>query len=272
MTLLVAVLGFAAEAAAAIYDLNVANGNYNVGNNWVNHGNSDSTGVVPADVDFALVRNGGTLNITAADGNATAYMFRIGAGPQTNPDSIFTDVDPTPPPTYGGTGTLNWTGGDIFGNAGAGPRLNVGQRDDANNINYTGIVNQSGGKISLNLPSSFLIVGSSGATSTPTSVYNLMPGGTIGVTANSGNTNNGINIRNGTFNMTGGDIVSDDSPSTPSQSQRAITIASGSGGTLGNESVAYANFSGGSVFVYGGMHWPLKATRRLTRPSRVPPA
>ena len=35
--------------------------------------------------------------------------------------------------------------------------------------------------------------------------------------------------------------------------QRAITIASGSGGSLGNENVAYANFSGGTVYVNGGM-------------------
>ena len=208
LSMLVAVLGFASGAAAVLHDLNVANGNYNVAANWIDH--ADTSSGVPTDVDLALVRNGGTLNITAADGDATAYIIRIGAGPQTDADAVFPDVDPPAPPTYGGTGTLNWTGGNIFGNASVGPRLNVGQRDNTNNINYTGIVNHSGGKISLNTTTSFLVVGSSGTTPTPTSVYNLMPGGTIGVTAGSGNTNNGINVRNGTFNMTGGNIVSDD--------------------------------------------------------------
>jgi hypothetical protein len=248
VSMLVAVFGFASGAAAVLYDLNVANGNYNVAANWINH--ADSSAGVPTDVDFALVRNGGTLNITAADGDATAYMIRVGAGPQINPDSVFPDVDPTPPPTYAGTGTLNWTGGNIFGNSSAGPRLNVGQRDNATDINYTGIVNHSGGKISLNTTTSFLVVGSNGTTPTPTSVYNLMPGGTIGVTAGSGNTNNGINVRNGTFNMTGGDIVSDDAVMT--SAQRAMTISSTSG-TQGSENVATANFSGGTVDVYGGM-------------------
>ena len=65
--MLVAVLGFASEAAAVLYDLNVANGNYNVAANWIDH--STSTSRVPTELDGALVRNGGTLNITAADGD-----------------------------------------------------------------------------------------------------------------------------------------------------------------------------------------------------------
>jgi hypothetical protein len=77
-----------------------------------------------------------------------------------------------------------------------------------------------------------------------------MPGGEIGVVGTTGN-NEGINVRNGTFNMTGGSIVSDDS--TLSGAQRAMTIASSSGGSLGNETVARADFSGGTVNVYGGM-------------------
>ena len=206
--MLATILGFASEAAAVIYDLNVANGNYNVAANWINHANT-STGV-PTDVDFALVRNGGTLNITAANGDATAYILRIGGGPQTVPDIVFPDVDPPAPPTYGGAGTLNWTGGNILGNAVAGPRLAVGQYDNTTNTDYTGIVNQSGGKISLNTSTSYLLVGANGNTPTPTSVYNLMPGGEIGVMSGAGN-NDGINVRNGTFNMTGGSIVSDDS-------------------------------------------------------------
>ena len=56
-----------------------------------------------------------------------------------------------------------------------GPRLTVGQRDNTTNTNYTGIVNHSGGKISLSPNTSFLSVGASGTTPTPTSVYNLSP-------------------------------------------------------------------------------------------------
>ena len=251
LSLVVLFLGLTSAAPGALYDFQPVSGVYNVAGNWLNY--SNSTSAVPTDVDAALVRKGNTLNITAADGGATAAVFRIGAGPQTDINAL-EGVDPTPPPTYGGAGTLNWTGGDILG-AATGPRIYVGERDDVNNINYTGIVNQSGGKVSLNQPTAFgaaLIVGFSGATSTPTSVYNLMPGGTIGVTAGTGN-NDGIRVRNGTFNMTGGDIVSDDVPGNPSQSQRAITIGNGNGGTLGNESVAYANFSGGTVYTNGGM-------------------
>jgi hypothetical protein len=249
--MLVAVLGFASEAAAVLYDLNVANGSYNVAANWIDHSTSNSG--VPGELDAGLVRNGGTLNITAADGDINTYIIRVGAGPQTDVGAL-EGVDPTPPPTYGGAGTLNWTGGNILGNVtnSIGPRLNVGQRDNATDTNYTGIVNHSGGKISLNTTTSFLVVGSSGTTPTPTSVYNLMPGGTIGVTAGSGNTNNGINVRNGTFNMTGGQIVSDDTPASPQSSQRAITLSTTSG-ALGSENVAYANFSGGTVYTYGGM-------------------
>ena len=103
---LVTVLGFAAGAAAALVDLNVPNGNFNVAGSWIDH--STSTSGVPTDFDAALVRNGGTLNVTAADGNAIAIRYRIGVGPVTISDE---GADPTPPPTYGGSGTLNWTGG-----------------------------------------------------------------------------------------------------------------------------------------------------------------
>jgi hypothetical protein len=237
----IAFLVFASGASAALLDFNVANGDYNDSGNWINYTTNDTT-AVPTTADDAIVRNGGTLNITAADGDASAAVIRIGAGAQSG--------DPagplSPPAPYGG-GTLNWTGGNILGGAN-GPRLNVGERDNTNNINYTGIVNQSGGKISLNANASFLVVGSSGTTPTPTSIYNLMPGGTIGLVAGAGNTNNGINVRNGTFNMTGGSIVSD----SLATGQRFMTISSTSG-TLGSENVATANFSGGIVNVNSGL-------------------
>ena len=234
------VLGSASDAVA-VFDFQVPNGAYNVSGNWIDYVSGDTTGV-PADGSEAVVRNGGTLNITAADGNASADLIRIGAGPL--------GTDPVGPPFYGGTGTLNFTGGNILGDT-FGPRLHVGRRDDANNINYTGIVNQSGGKISLNTVLAFLVVGASGTTTTPTSIYNLS-GGTIGVTAGSGNTNRGIDVRNGTFNMTGGQIISDDNPLNPNTSTRAMTLSTASG-PAGSENTAYANFSGGTVYTYGGL-------------------
>jgi hypothetical protein len=233
------VLVFASGAAAAIIDFNTLAGTYNTSGNWINYTTNDTT-VVPTVADEAVARNGGTLTISAANGDAMASIIRIGAGPLTG--------DPVAPVPPTGPGTLNFTGGNILGDGTNGARLDVGQRDNATNTNYTGIVNHSGGKISLNLGPSRLVIGATGSTMTPTSVYNLMPGGTIGVVVGSGNTNNGINVRNGTFNMTGGSIVTDGAAS----GQRAMTISSTSG-TLGNENVAYANFSGGVVDVRGGL-------------------
>ena len=238
-SMLVAVLVFASTSAAAIIDLNVAAGTYNTSGNWINYTTGDTT-VVPGIADEAVVRNGGTLTVSAANGDATASIIRIGAGPLTGDP-----VSPVPPT---GPGTLNFTGGNILGDATNGARLDVGQRDNANNTNFTGIVNHSGGKISLNMGPSRLVIGSTGTTMSPTSVYNLSGTGIIGVVVGSGNTNNGINVRNGTFNMTGGSIVTDGAAT----GQRAMTIASTSG-TLGSENVAIANFSGGIVFVNGGM-------------------
>jgi hypothetical protein len=237
--LLIAGLVFASPAGAAIIDFNVPAGTYNTSGNWINYTTNDTT-VVPGIADEAVVRNGGTLTISAANGDATGALIRIGAGPLTGDP-----VSPVPPV---GPGTLEFTGGNILGDATNGARLNVGQRDNATDTNYTGIVNHSGGKISLNVNPSFLVVGSSGTTPTPTSTYNLSASGIIGVVAGSGNTNNGINVRNGTFNMTGGSIVTDGAGT----GQRAMTISSTSG-TLGSENVATANFSGGIVDVKGGL-------------------
>jgi PEP-CTERM motif len=241
VSMLVAFLVYASGAAAAIIDFNVAAGTYNVPGNWLDY--TTNTMVVPTNLDEAVVRNGGTLTISAADGDANAARIRIGAGPLTG--------DPVGPPTPpNGPGTLEFTGANIFGAAVTGARLDVGQRDNTNNIDYTGIVNHSGGKIALNTTGgggSFLNIGSSGTTMTPTSVYNLSSNGIIGLITGAGN-NNGINVRNGTFNMTGGQIVTD----SGAFDQRAMTVSSASG-TLGSENVASANFSGGTVYVSGGM-------------------
>jgi hypothetical protein len=236
-----AAVGFTSAAEAALYDLQVANGDYNVAGNWIDHTTSASN--VPTAADEAIVRNGGTLNITALDGNASAALIRIGAGPSLT-------GDPPGPPFYSGDGTLNWTGGDILGGAN-GPRINVGQRDNTNNINYTGTVNHSGGKLSLNTNPSFLVVGSSGNTPTPTSTYNLSGSGVIALTIGAGNTNNGINVRNGTFNMTGGSIVDD--PASTGFGQRAMTISSSSGPDAANPNVATTNISAGTWDTRGGI-------------------
>ena len=165
LSMAIASLVFASAASAALLDLQVPNGDFNVSGNWIDYTTNIAT-AVPTNADEAIVRNNGTLNITAADGNATAAIIRIGAGAQAGDP-----VGPLSPPAPYGGGTLNWTGGDILGGAN-GPRINVGERDNLNDINYTGTVNHSGGKISLNVNPSFLVIGSSGQTSTPTSSYN----------------------------------------------------------------------------------------------------
>jgi hypothetical protein len=237
----VAALVFTSTATAALLDFNVASSDFNTSRNWINYTTADTT-AVPTTADEAIVRNGGTLNITTANGDANALVIRVGAGPQSG--------DPVGPPTYGGTGTLNITGGNIIGGAN-GVRLNVGERDNTNNINYPGTVNQSGGKVSLNVNPSFLVVGASGNTSTPVSSYNLSGTGTIALTIGSGNTNNGINVRNGTFNMTGGSIVDD--PASSGFGQRAMTISSSSGPDAANPNVAIANISAGTWDTRGGI-------------------
>ena len=129
---------------------------------------------MPTVADEAVVRNGGTLNITRGERRRHGGHHSHRRRPANRRSGRSATSHRRP-------GTLNWTGGNILGDGANGPRLNVGQRDNANNINFTGIVNHSGGKISLNTRiASFLVIGSSGTTPTPTSVYNLMPGGTIG--------------------------------------------------------------------------------------------
>lgn len=264
----VVILGFASAAIAERLDFQAVSGDYNVAANWLDY--TDSSSAVPTVNDEAVVRNGGTLNITAADGDALAAIIRVGSGPQGLNQGIYSTVTPIAPadpasPIYAGAGTLNFTGANIFGNnatppippnpantPATGARLNVGDRDNANNINYTGIVNHSGGKISLNTNSSFLVVGAGGTTPTPTSQYNLSGTGIIALTIGSGNTNNGINVRNGTFTMTGGSI--EDDPASTGFGQRAMTISSTSGAADGTaQNVATANISGGTWNTRGGI-------------------
>jgi hypothetical protein len=198
---------------------------------------------VPAAGDDAFVRNGGTATITSAISNLT---FSVGF-----PRTLFSDDGTTITQTeVGGNGTVNMTGGSLTGSGANGLTLRLGGVGlaSAGSPVYTGTFTQSGGTVTMGVagnPGSSITIGTQGTTPSPTSTYNLQ-GGTISMIAGAGN-NNGINVRNGTFNMTGGSITT-----SSLSGQRFITISSASG-TTGNENVANAYFSGGTVNVAGGV-------------------
>ena len=106
-------------------------------------------------------------------------------------------------------------------------------------------------------------IGDDGTTPNPLSSYTLV-NGTIGTAiGGSGiegsNGNNGINVKNGTFTMTGGQIIDatpDDLRAGTLTTQRFLTIASTSGpaaGVSGTETKATANLTGGVIDVLGGI-------------------
>ena len=73
---------------------------------------------------------------------------------------------------------------------------------------------------------------------------------------NGTNGNNGILVRNGTFTMTGGQIIDATPPDYLSHAlttQRFLTVATATGAGVGNETVATANLSGGNINVLGGI-------------------
>jgi hypothetical protein len=240
---------FAPYARAATIDFNTATGNYDSAldpdagatPNWIDLSTSTPVGI-PAAADDAYVRNGGTVAMTASE---VVTSLRIGASRiVTNPDTTTTEL--------GGSGILNWTAGDLTSPVVAGPILRVGERatSTAGTVDLVGTVNQTGGKISLTNTASALTVGASGTTPTPVSTYNLMPGGTI-ATIIGASGNNGINVRNGVFNMTGGSIIDD--PSSAGFGQRAMTISSASGPDAANPNVSTATISGGTWDTRGGI-------------------
>ncbi len=233
-------------------------------------GDYNGDGIVDA-ADYVLWRNGGPLlndpTPGVQPGDYTEWRFRFG-------DTTTQQI--------GQGGTLNWTAGKITADTGPipmsgidiatvnstyyGPDIRVGQRDNTADINFTGTVNQNGASTEVLLlhSTSRLNIGDSGTTPNPTSTYNLMDG-TIGLIigynipflggAQGSNGNNGINVRNGTFNMTGGQIVDktlDVANGNTLVDQRFMTISTTSG-TEGNENVATANFTGGTVDVLGGL-------------------
>ena len=122
-------------------------------------------------------------------------------------------------------GTLNWTAGEITGQGNiagdpysGGPDIRVGRLRTTNSVaeEITGTVVQNGPTTKLLLPyqqSQLTIGDGTASTHTPTSSYTMV-NGTIGtaigssVYQNNGtNGNNGILARNGTFTMTGGQII-----------------------------------------------------------------
>jgi len=199
---------FAVLAAAAVWppsvraatiDLNVATAIYpGVSGDWIDYSTNDAT-VVPAVGDTIYVRNNGAMSINA-DTVPAALSYRIGAA-RLDTNSV----------QQGQPGTLDISAGNVLGSSANGPEIRVGERDDASNTNFTGTVNQTGGVITLLNPNwnntspasggTGINIGVSGITSTPPSTYN-MSGGTINwITGNNGN--RGIDVRNGTFIMSG---------------------------------------------------------------------
>jgi hypothetical protein len=249
---------------------NVAVKQFRLGaSNQITNPDYDNNGVVDAS-DYVLWRKGGPLqnDATTADVGPDDYVwwrYRFGGTP------LVQDI--------GGPGALMWTDGEIAGLetphpvvAGVytgGPDIRVGRHVNIdgthpNEYEFTGTVIQNGvnTKVMLSHPESKLNIGDDGTTPNPTSSYTLMAG-TIGtaVTASGldgANSNNGINVRNGTFTMTGGNII-DATPAALGgvlSPQRFITVSSGAGiGAVGsgNENVATATFTGGDVNSNGGL-------------------
>ena len=178
----------------------------------------------------------------------------------------------------GAPGTLNWTAGKITGpnpdptaptdQFSGGPDIRIGRIESLNNVIYEfpGTAVQNGATTELLLPyrQSQLNIGDGGsATHTPNSSYTLAAG-TIGTAIgnsffqNDGtNSNNGINVRNGTFTMTNGNIIDVTPPdyflAGPLVGQRFMTIATARGTGPGNEAIATATLSGGNINVLGGV-------------------
>jgi hypothetical protein len=219
-----------------------------------------------------LWRNGGPLqnDATPADVGPDDYTYwraRFGGTPLTQ--------------EIGLPGTLNWTAGEITGGGSivgdpysGGPDIRVGRIRTTNAVveEVTGTVVQNGATTKLLLPyrQSQLIIGdgSGNGLPAPASSYTLA-NGTIGlaignqtVGQNDGSTgNSGILVRNGTFTMTGGQIIDAtpptyfdaNAPANTLVTQRFLTVATAGGAGVGSESVSTANLNGGSINVFGGI-------------------
>ncbi|MFO0790006.1 MAG: hypothetical protein U0805_11170 [Pirellulales bacterium] len=248
------------SATAADLDFNVASGNYTAAGNWVDATTGAPAAAAPTLGDNVFVRNNGTLTINSDVG---ATLIRIGS------EKTVTSGEPPVDTQVGMGGTLVWTAGEITGVEGfhmGGPDLRVGRHINLSatqpvEYDFPGTVTQNGAttKILLKNPESRITIGDSGSQPSPLSSYTLV-NGVIGLAVggsglDGANSNNGINVRNGTFTMTGGQIID----ATPQDlidggvtTQRFMTVSS-NGGTAGSENYSLATFSGGSVNVLGGL-------------------
>lgn len=247
---------------------------------------------ITSDVSVLQMRIGYIRVVTAPDYNGDAFvdaadyvLWRKG-GPLQN-DSTPTDVGPddytlwramygaaSGEQNIGQSGTVMWTAGEITGQGpidgdpySGGPDIRVGRVETVNGVvqNVTGTVVQNGPTTKLLMPyrqSQLTIGDGTNSTNTPASSYTLMDG-TIGTAIGSDwyqndgtNNNNGIHVRNGSFTMTGGNII-DVTPveylQGPLNAQRFLTIATATGSGVGNETVATATLSGGNINVLGGI-------------------
>lgn len=232
--------------------------------NVVTNPDYDNNGVVDAS-DYVLWRKGGPLQNDATPDSVgpddyTYWRYRFGGTP------LLEEI--------GKSGTLMWTAGEITGQGNiagdiysGGPDIRVGRVRTTNAAvdQVTGTVVQNGATTKLLLPysQSKLTIGDGTAgTHAPTSSYTLA-NGTIGLAVGSNalgtdgtNGDDGILVRNGTFTMTGGQII-DVTPSdysiTGLTAQRFLTVGTASGSGPGDEAVATANLSGGTINVLGGI-------------------
>ena len=241
----------------------------------------NGNGIVDA-ADYVVWRKGGTLLNDATPG--------VDPGDYTTWRAQFGNS---------GSGTVNWTAGRITAGSGTvpigtmgfippptdnvtyyGPDIRLGQHAAANptaspptpEVDYTGTITQNGAGTELDLfhTTSRLNIGESGSSSNPTSTYNLVNGTialVVGYTVpfvgdtQGANGNNGINVKNGIFNMSGGQIIdktldvaaANGVPSPNIALQRFMTIASSSGVDGSNLNYSTANFTGGTVNVLGGL-------------------
>jgi hypothetical protein len=200
---------------------------------------------IPAATDDAVVRNNGTATITSAVVNNS---FSVGAA-----RTVYTDDGTNIIQTEaGGNGTVNMTGGSLSGSGANGLALRLGGVGLSTAVPaspvFTGTFNQSGGTVNLSVggnPGSILVIGASGAGNPPTSSYS-MSGGQILMTYDAGN-HVGINVRNGTFNMSGGSITNNEAPGVGLYDQRFMTVSSTSGPSNAQHNISYANFNGNAV-------------------------
>lgn len=209
-----AVIAIPIASNAATIDWNTAAGNWNLASNWYDYTAAAAPASPPGAADDVEIRNGGT--VTLNDSQAALNVFvgfarNVELDPVNNP-GVLTD--------FGLDGQLDWSAGTL-----STANLRIGKE-------HNGVVNQSGGDITLPLAGATFRLGDTGQVGTGT--YTMTAGS---ITMQGGtNSNNGIEVVNGTFNMKGGTISQ-----TVGTVQRVFRI-----GTK-NLATATVNISGGTV-------------------------